>query len=32
MRFSQWQRDTGWDSHYATIGNDFDKIEKEDFS
>jgi hypothetical protein len=23
---------TGWNLYYATIGNDFDKIEKEDSS
>lgn len=24
--------ETGWNLYYATIGNDFDKIEKEEFS
>ena len=32
IRFSQWPEETGWNLYYATIGNDFDKIEKEEFS
>ncbi len=32
MRFSQWPRGIGWNLYYAIIGNDFDKMGKEEFS